>query len=58
MKKSGVENNLASSTLEGAKSAKISKTRKSSTVLKRTKAPLKRKSAKKAHVKNTNNTDK
>ena len=57
MKKSGVENNLASSTLECAKSARISKNRKSPTVLKRTKAPLKRRSAKKAHVKNTNNTD-
>ena len=45
---------MTKSSVEGVKGAKISKTRKSSTVLKQTKAPLKRKSVNTAHVKNTN----
>ena len=57
MKKSVVENNLSPSTLEGAKSARISKNRKSPAVLKRSKAPLKGRSATKAHAKNSKNTN-
>ena len=57
MKKSVVENNLSPSTHEGAKSARISKNRKSPAVLKRSKAPLKGRSTTKAPAKNNKNTN-